>query len=419
MSNPGRMPWVLCGLLFLATALSFLDRQVLSVLAPTIMSEFAMTSQTYSHVVFAFMLSYTAMFALGGYLVDRFGTRRGLMLSLGLWSIASGAHSLVVGPVSLGVARFFLGLGEGACFPASTKGATEWFPLEKRVLAIGIANNGSAFGAVLAPPLIVAITNSFGWRGAFLATSIMGGLWLLAWSTVFRVVPEPVQKMANGAQPKDFPIRELLRDHLVRRVVATRFLVDQVFYFYMFWIPQYLTWERGFSLEDVGGRYWIPFFVVGLSGILAGRLSDTLVRRGWKPRRARVVLLSVAACMTPASWLVALAPTASAAIALMSVLMTAHGLWQTNFLGLLSDSFPSGKLATVVGLSGTGGGIGGMLSSLVVGAVVDRISFTPVFAASGVVYPLALAVLLARPRTLLPRMFHNASGSANHVEHRP
>ena len=389
MSGARRYPWLLCWLLFVATALSFLDRQVLSVLAPTLTAEFGMTNTVYSRVVFSFQLSYTVMFSLGGRLMDRMGTRIGMALAVGVWSVASGLHALVTGALGLGAARFLLGFGEGACFPAATKGAVEWFPLEKRVLAIGIANGGSAFGAVIAPPLTAIVATHYGWRGAFLTTGMIGLIWLAAWLAAFRGVSLPETETKSPV-----PVRELLANPRVRRVLAARFLFDPVFYFYMFWIPQYLARERGFSLERIGSYFWIPFLVLGVSNILSGRLSDTLVRRGWAPRRARLALLTVAALVTPVSWLASLAPDAGWAIALMSGLMAAHGLWISNFLGLLSDLFPSRAIATVTGLTGTAGGIGGMLSSVAVGPLVDRFSFAPAFAVSGVLYPAALIVIL-------------------------
>jgi ACS family hexuronate transporter-like MFS transporter len=396
MKPPGRIHWVLCWLLFIATALSFLDRQVLSVLAPTLTAEFGMSNTAYSRVVFAFVLSYTVMFTVGGRLMDRLGTRVGMALAVGVWSLASGAHAIVAGAVGLGVARFFLGFGEGACFPAATKGAVEWFPLEKRVLAIGIANGGSAFGAVIAPPLTAWLAAAFEWRGAFVATGLLGALWLVAWLTAFRFAPPELGRPAGRAQ--QVPFSHLLGDRKVRRILLARFLFDPVFYFYMFWIPQYLSRERHFSLEEIGAYYWIPFLVLGISNIGGGRLSDALVRRGWTPRRARATLLVISALMTPVSWLASAAPTAGWAIALMSGLMFAHGIWIANFLGLLSDLFPSRAIATVTGLSGTAGGIGGMLSSLVVGPVVDHFSFTPAFAVSGVLYPMAAVIILLGTR---------------------
>jgi ACS family hexuronate transporter-like MFS transporter len=397
MTSSEPVRWLLCWLLFLATALSFLDRQVLSVLAPTITAEFGMSNTAYSRVVFAFVLSYTVMFSVGGRVVDWLGTRVGMALAVGVWSIASAAHALVGGTAGLAGARFLLGFGEGACFPAATKGAVEWFPIEKRVLAIGIANGGSAFGAVVAPPLTAVLASRFGWRGAFVATGLFGLLWVAAWMAAFRLAPD-LKAPARGPAETALPLRELLADSRVRYILLARFLFDPVFYFYMFWIPQYLSRERGFSLEQIGSYYWIPFLVLGVSNILSGRVSDRLVRGGWSPRRARATLLTIAAFLTPVSCLAWIAPSAEWAIALMSVLMLAHGFWISNFLGTLSDLFPAKAIATVTGLSGTAGGIGGMLSNLAVGPAVDRFSFAPAFVISGLLYPAALGILLAGTR---------------------
>ena len=398
MKRDPQCPWVLCWLLFLATALSFLDRQVFSVLAPALTAQFGMSNTTYSRVVFAFQLSYTIMFSLGGRLMDRFGARLGMALSVGLWSLASGAHALATGALGLGAARFLLGLGEGGCFPGATKGAVEWFPLDKRVLAIGIANGGSAFGAVIAPPLTALVAARWGWRGAFLFTALLGLLWLPAWLAACRCSSRHLPVQAPQERPM-VPLGQLLRDRRVQRILAARFLFDPVFYFYMFWIPQYLARERHFSLQQIGSCFWIPFLALGFSNILSGRLSDGLVRSGWTPRRARAFLLTLAALITPVSWLASLAPNPGWAIALMSALMAAHGLWITNFLGLLGDLFPSRAIATITGLTGTAGGIGGMLSNLIIGPVVDRFSFAPAFAISGVLYPAALLLLLWAIRT--------------------
>jgi len=391
---PSTRAWILCGLLFFATALSFLDRQVLSVLAPQITTEFGMSNSVYAKVVFAFVLSYTVMFALGGRLMDVLGTRLGLALSVGLWSLASAAHSLATGPWSLGVARFFLGAGEGACFPAATKGAVEWMPPERRALAVGFANGGSAFGAVLAPPLSVWWAASFGWRGAFVATAMLGVSWLLAWQMAFRGY-EAAGSAASGSQVS---FTHLLSRPAVRRLVLARFCFDPVFYFYMFWIPQYLARERGLAIVEIGSLTWIPFLVLGLTNIAAGRASDLLVAHGWPPRRSRLTLMFIAALLTPSSWLASLAATPMLAIALMSALMFAHGIWIANFITLIGDTVTSDEVGTAVGLTGTGGGIAGMISSLAIGPVADHFSFTPVFLVSALLYPAAWLVLVAGRR---------------------
>jgi ACS family hexuronate transporter-like MFS transporter len=318
-----------------------------------------------------------------------------MALCVAVWSLASAGHALVAGPLGLAAARLLLGCGEGGCFPGATKGAVEWFPLDKRVLAIGIANGGSAFGAVLAPPLTAWLTRAFGWRGAFVATGVLGSLWLAAWLTAHAAAPPVVVAPSSTVRA---PLGQLLRDRRVWRILAARFCFDPVFYFYMFWIPQYLARERSFSLEQIGAWFWIPFLALGLSNIASGKLSDALVNRGWPPERARARLLTIAAFVTPVSWLAVAAPSAPWAIALMSVLMLAHGLWISNFLGWLGDRFPAGAIATVTGLSGTAGGTAGILFNLAVGPVVDRYAFAPVFAVTAFLYPLALAILLGRTR---------------------
>ncbi|MCC7236917.1 MAG: MFS transporter [Bryobacterales bacterium] len=388
---PAHRAWILCALLFFATALSFLDRQVLSVLAPQLIHEFGMSNAEYSRVVFAFVASYTLMFAFGGRLMDTLGTKLGLALSVGVWSLASAAHALATGAWTLGAARLFLGVGEGACFPAATKGAVEWMPPEKRALAVGFANGGSAFGAVLAPPLTVWWTAIFGWRGAFMATALLGILWLVLWLNAFRGLPRQ-ETVAAGRTG----FASLLSRPEMRRLMIARFCFDPVFYFYMFWIPQYLSRERGLSLTEIGNLTWIPFFALGVTNIAAGRASDILVKRGWTPRRARLTLMFAAAALTPASWLASTAGTAVMAIGLMSILMFAHGIWIANYITLIGDTVAPGEVGTAVGLTGTSGGLAGMVSNLVVGPVVDSTGFAPVFLVSALLYPLAWLILALR-----------------------
>lgn len=369
----------------------FLDRQVLSVLAPTIIREFGMSNTDYSQVTTAFVLSYTIMLALGGRVMDALGTRRGLALSVGFWSIASAAHAFVTGPLSLGIARFFLGVGEGPGIPGAIKGAVEWMDARRRGLAVGLASSGAAVGAVLAPPLTVWTAGHIGWRGAFAATAALGALWLMAWVLAFRGLPATATSPSADRATSSW--RSLLARSEVRRLLAARFCFDPVFYFYMFWIPQYLSKARGMSVATIGALIWIPFVALEIANIGAGHVSDLVAARGGPRRRARLRLMLIAALMTPASFLAALAGTPALAIALMSVLMFAHGIWITNFMALIGDTVDSRDVATTVGMTGTCGGIAGMLSNLVIGPVVDHYSFTPVFLASAVVYPLAWVIL--------------------------
>jgi MFS transporter, ACS family, aldohexuronate transporter len=397
--------WWIAGLLFGAAALSFFDRQVLSVLSPDILADLQMSNIDYSHAVSAFTLAYAVMFTLGGRLMDRLGTRRGLGIAVAFWTVASLLHAGVRNGMQLAGARFMLGIGEGGCFPGAAKGIIEWFPARERALAMGIATTGgSAIGAVLAPPVIAWVHAQTGWRVAFVITGVLGAVWVVAWFLLFR---QPAESKLVSERERDYVLAgrteatteppwswaKLLSLREVWGLLAMRFLLDPVFYFYMFWIPQYLSQERGASIEDIGRLAWIPFLVLGISSIIGGAASDRLVQRGWTIGRARKTIMAVAAFFTPISVLSLIAPDAFWAVVLLAGLMFAHGFWMTNYMTLFGDLFPPGSIGTVVGLSGTAGGIGGALSGLLVGRIVESVSFTPPILACGVLYPIALLIM--------------------------
>lgn len=401
----------------IACGLSYFDRQVLSILAPTITNDLGMNDVDYSWVVFAYIFGYSIMFSVGGWLIDRIGTRTGMMLAVGVWSLASLLHALAHNMYELGAFRFLLGVGEGGCFPGAAKGVVEWTSDKQRAIAMGaVTSGGSAIGAVIAPPLVVLAAIYAGWRGAFLATGATGALWVVFWlffypnsedsklasdeerlSTSSPALP----KKAATAAVSRLGWRGLFSFWEVRGLVAARFLFDPVFYFYMFWIPQYLHQARGASLIVIGQLTWIPFLVLGISSVLGGWASDRLVRRGATVDRARKILLIAAAALAPVSILVATVGHIGMAIAMICVFMLAHGFWITNYMTVIGDLFPL-RVASVVGLTGTAGGIGGFLSSLVIGRVVQNFSFTPVFIAAGLIYPVSAAILLIAIRRVRP-----------------
>jgi ACS family hexuronate transporter-like MFS transporter len=399
VAAPGRFRWLVAGLLFFASALSFFDRQVLSVLAPRILEDLRMSNAEYSHAVSAFTLAYSVMFTLGGRLIDHVGTRIGLGLTVAFWTLASLLHASAQSAGQLAFFRLLLGVGEGGCFPGAARGILEWFPARERALAMGIATTaGSAIGAVAAPPLIVWMAGHAGWRGAFLATGAIGAVWVVCWFAFYRRPAKLVEKEPGGGKGRPWPMRKLLGRGDVWGITVTRFLLDPVFYFYMFWIPQYLHRERGASLDEIGRVAWIPFFTLGVSSLLGGAASDALVRRGWPVGRARKAVMAGAALLTPVSILAMWAPDSFWAATLMGVLMFAHGFWMTNYMTLIGDLFPASTVATVVGLTGTAGGIGGFLSSMLVGRFVDAWTFTPAFVICGLLYPVGLAIVLLTVR---------------------
>ncbi len=412
--------WLVAVALFVATALSFFDRQVLSVLAPPIIADLRMNDVSYSWVVFAFLLSYSVMFTVGGWLIDRLGTRLGMALSVGIWSLASLLHAAANSAFGLGVFRFLLGAGEGGCFPGAAKAVLEWFPKKERAMAMGFATaGGSAIGAVLAPPLIVWASIHVGWRGAFLLTGLMGACWLVFWLVTYsqpensrflsgeerRHIEQDGSEQAQGVAQRgpSNPIKAwggLLKLREVQGLVIARFLFDPVFYLYMFWIPRYLNQERGASLERIGQLTWIPFLTLGISSVLGGWVSDRLVARGLSINKARKTMLAASALLTPVSILSVFVSDAETAVFLMSVLMFAHGFWITNYMTMIGDMFPGRVVATVVGLTGTAGGVGGFLTSPLIGRVVQSFSFAPVFIAAGLIYPISALIILIRVREI-------------------
>ncbi|MHB8902907.1 MAG: MFS transporter, partial [Thermoguttaceae bacterium] len=386
-----------------ATALSFLDRQVLSVLAPVITEQLKMSNTEYSYVTTAFLVSYAVMFLLGGRMIDVLGTRLGMALSVGFWSVASAAHAVVQNAVQLASFRFLLGMGEGGCFPGAAKGVAEWFPQRQRALAMGVAIGGSALGAVVAPPLTVWLARALGWRGVFVVTGLIGAGWVALWwllsarvETLHEQSAEPETQKSDTEQ---VPFVALLARADTWGLALMRFIVDPVFYFYMFWIPKYLSQERGVSLEQIGQVTWIPFLALGVSNIAGGWVSDRMIRSGLPALTARRWIMAAAAALTLSSSLAGRTETLAMAIAMMSLLMLAHGFWITNYVTVISERFPKSAVGTVMGFTGAIGAVGGMLANTAIGRCVDRFSYGPVWMLSGFMYPLAFVVLMTTVRS--------------------
>lgn len=407
------MRWIIVGLLFIATALSFLDRQVLSLAIIKIKDDFNMTDVEYGWVNTAFLFSYAIMFTLGGWLIDKFGTRVGLAVSVGLWSLSSAMHGMVQNAMQLGAARFFLGLGEGGAFPGAAKGVTEWFPHKERGLAMGIAIGGAALGAVIAPPMTVYMTTLFGWRGTFLATGIIGGVWVLIW-LFFSSTPRKSKLISHQERAyitggkseleikkkRTVPFKDILRTKEAQGLILIRFLLDPVFYFIMFWIPKYLSEVRGVSFERIGELFWIPFLALGISNMIGGWASDKLVNSGLSVNKARKVIMGLAAGITMFTTLTAVSSTVGMAIFFITLFMFAHGFWITNYITITSEVFGKHATSTVVGMAGTAGAVAGMLVNPLIGKVVENYSYLPMWIVSGILYPIGFLVLLK----MIPRI---------------
>lgn len=385
-------------LLLLATSLSFLDRQVLSVSILKIKEDLSITDLDYGFINAGFLASYAIMFTLGGILIDRYGSRSGLGISVGFWSFATLLHSLANNVFHFGMFRFLLGVGEGGCFPGAIKAVTEWVPKSKQAMANGIAIGGSAIGAVIAPPLCVYLLGVVGWRDLFLVTGGFGFIWLMAWLYFTKRKKNDATSIIESDQAplkRESPdFKSLLKNRAVLVFVTIRFILDPIFYFYMFWIPKYLNESHALSLDTIGKILWIPFLALGIANMLGGWFSDFIFVRSSNLNLARKLVMGIGAALTIPIILVGLIHSYVIIIALMTLAFFAHGLWITNYITSISDIFGKDITSTVVGLSGSAGAISSLVLNPFIGYIITNYSYSPLWWYAGLMYPLAFLLLL-------------------------
>jgi ACS family hexuronate transporter-like MFS transporter len=384
--------FLLIALLLGETTINFIDRQVLSVLAPTLRGEFHLSNSQYAAIINAFMATYAVALTLAGYALDRLGVGRGLTLSVSWWSAAGMLTALTRGPLSLGLFRSLLAVGEAGAWPAFAKATAAWVPSEARTLAIGVCNSGSSLGAMIAPPLVVGVTAIAGWRGAFIATGGLGFLWVLAFQLFRRTHP-------NMARAESQPIAagdrvrwvELLRYRQTWAVFFCRFFADPLWFFYVFWIPEFLARERGLNLGGIAAVAWIPFLVADLSNFSGGYLALRLQRAGWSVNRTRKTMMVMGTVLSLAGILAVFSHSLFWTIALISVAIYFWMFWSITIHSLPGDYFPPRAVASVYGIGGTGSTVGSVISTWAVGRTLDAThSYAPVFIGLGLLMPIAL-----------------------------
>jgi MFS transporter, ACS family, aldohexuronate transporter len=402
--------WWIVGVLFLSTVINYIDRQTLSVLAPVITKEFHFTHEDYSHIVSAFQIAYAGMWLIGGVLIDVVGVRVGLALAMVWWSATSMLTGLANSLRQFESLRFLMGMGEGCNWPGASKTVAEWFPGNERGLAVAIFDSGSSIGAILAPPFVAFIAYRFGWRFAFLLSGTLGFFWLFLWLTTYRPLRSHPRLGADeralivSGQETDEISRQrgvakwlgLLRQSNTWGIVLGRSLTDPIWWFYVFWLPQYLSDARGFSLKQIGSFAWIPFLAADLGNFTGGFASGFLIKRGMPVVRARKWVCVLSSLPILAGIPAALTSNAFLALAFISVATWGYASWSTMGLTFPSDLFPRDVVASVTGLSGmVASGITGTLFTLGVGAMVDKFhSYVPAFLAAGLVPLLATASVL-------------------------
>ena len=375
-----------------------MDRQVLSILAPTLQRELSWTESQYASVVYSFTLVYAFGFLLAGRWLDRVGVRRGFATAVVVWSLAAIGHAFARTTAGFSVARAFLGLGESANFPGAIKSVGEWFPKEERALATGIFNAGTNTGAILTPLIVPWIALTWGWPWAFVITGSLGFLWLIAWLALYRS-PSAHQPISPSAQT---PWLRLLTHRQTWAIVAGKFLADPIWWFYLYWLPKFLDATYGIKLAQVALPLITVYLIADVGSIGGGWLSGRLLKRGWTVNRARkTAMLLMALAIVPT----ALAPRAGsmwAAVLIVSVAAAAHQGWSANVYTLASDMFPPSAVASVSGIGGFAGAMGGVLFQWLTGRILDATggNYASIFAVCGFAYVTAWTII----HVLAPRL---------------
>jgi len=400
MPSPSRVRWCILAVLFLATTNNYLDRIMVTILAPVLRDDLHFTVREYGWVDATFKFTYAAAFIAMGKLMDWKGTRFGYSFAIGLWSIAAGLHALARSFIDLGLWRGLLGLAESGNFPAGIKAVSEWFPKRDRALATSIFNSGTNIAAVIGPPLFVWMNAHYGWRACFLVTASTGAVCLVLWWWIFRpprqhpwVNDAEVALIESDVDEKQEPAMSwgaLLAYKETYGFALAKFFSDPVWWFYMSWLSLYFKDTRGMSLEEIGWSLPVIYIAASIGSVAGGWLSGFLMRLGWASGKARkATMLIFVLCMPIAATAVAV-PSIVGAVALISLACAAHQGWSANLYTTVSDAFPKSAVGSVTGIGGFLGGIGGVIfSALLPGYVVPSFGYVPVFVTMGSLHILA------------------------------
>jgi MFS transporter, ACS family, aldohexuronate transporter len=398
-----RVRWLVCGLLFFATTINYVDRQTISLLKNTLSHDLGWTESQYADIVFWFQALYAVGYAASGWLIDRIGVRTGYSLAVGIWSLAAVLHAGVRSVFGFCVVRGMLGIAEGGNFPAAVRTTAEWFPKKERAYAFGILNAGSNLGPVLTPLVVPWLTLQFGWPAAFVATGALGFVWLAGWLIVYRAPAENakvseselayIQQDPIEAAPKVSWI-QLLGYRTTWAFIIGMTFSSPVWWFYLFWIPDYLQKQYHLDLKHVGLPLILIYLLADVGSVGGGWLSSRLIGEGWDVGSARrATMLLCATCVIP----LLLLPNSKSeclAIGLIGLAAAAHQGWSANLYTTVSDTMPPHTVSSVVGLGGMAGSIAGMFMAKFVGWVLDTThSYTIPFLIAPAAYFIALGAI--------------------------
>jgi MFS transporter, ACS family, hexuronate transporter len=380
----GNYRWVICALLFFATTINYLDRQVIGLLKPTLEQEFNWSEVDYANIVMFFSAAYALGYVIFGNFIDRIGTKLGYSISIIIWSVAAMAHAAVRSTGGFMAVRGLLGLGEAGNFPAAVKAVAEWFPKKERALATGIFNSGTSIGAVLAPIMVPWILGAYGWKEAFLITGAVGFIWLIFWWFMYEIPtrhkklrPEEFEYIHSDNEPvadKNAPKlkwSQLLGIRQAWVFILGKLLTDPIWWFFLFWLPSYFATTFDLDLKKPSLHLAIVYTATTVGSIGGGYLSSYFIKRGWEPVKARkVTMLIVAFCVLPIIT-ARFATDIWFAVGVISLAAAAHQAWSANLFTIVSDMFPKGAVSSVVGLGGMTGSIGSTLFPLLVGTLLE------------------------------------------------
>ena len=376
----GNYRYTILGLLFLATTINYIDRQIIGLLKPTLEKEFSWTEQDYANIVFWFQVMYAAGYMLAGRFVDRVGAKIGYGVAVLFWSIAAMAHALVRSTFGFNIVRGALGFTEGGNFPAAIKSIAEWFPVKERSLASGIMISGTTVGPILAPGIVLWIADGFGWQMSFIITGSLGLVWLLAWYFLYskpelskRVDAQELSYINAGAikeKTGKVPLKVLLTKKATWSFFAATFLTDPVWWFYLFWLPSFLT-SKGMLKSELVFPLTIVYAVTAVLSIAGGWLSSFFIKIGWTVKRSRKITMLICVGLALPVILIRFSDDIWLSVLIIAVAAAAQTIWKGVLLTTVADQFPKKAVSSVTGIGGLGGAVGGMLAAQGVGMLLD------------------------------------------------
>jgi len=413
----GNYRWRILALLFFATTINYIDRQVIGILKPFIADDLGWGEADYGYIVTAFQIAYAIGLVTTGRFLDKYGTRIGYLWAIFIWSVAGMAHAAARGVVGFAVARFALGIGESANFPAAVKSVAEWFPKRERAYATGLFNSGSTVGAIVAPIIVSGITLAMGWQWAFIITGALGFIWIIFWLAYYQS-PEKHSKVSeeelnfinqdDGEEQTEKSIKwvSLFKYKQTLAICSTRFISDWVWWFFLFWIPDFLNKMHGVDIKEVVLPLIVIYTVSSIGGIGGGWISSKFITMGKSIDFARKTTILISALIILPVMLVSQTQNLWMAIGLIALAAAGHQGWASNIFTIVSDIYPKKAVGSMVGLSGFAGAVGGALTATFVGLLLESTgSYFLIFLLASTVYLVNWLILKVFIKEIKPIKF--------------